>query len=50
MNEEKNATRKQAIQINTTGAKNAYKLARTKEEAFVQKKGKAAQRRGFNQD
>jgi hypothetical protein len=31
VNEEKNATRNRAIQINTRGAKNAYKLARTRE-------------------
>jgi hypothetical protein len=47
--EEKNAARERAIQIKTRGAKNAYKLAR-KREAFVQKKGKAARRRGFNRD
>jgi hypothetical protein len=31
LNEEKNAARERAIQIKTRGAKNAYKLARTKE-------------------
>jgi hypothetical protein len=30
-NEEKNAAKEQAIQTKTRGAKNAYKLARTKE-------------------
>jgi hypothetical protein len=49
MYEEKNAARERAIQIKTRGAKNAYKLAR-KKEAFVEKKGKAARRRGFNRD
>jgi hypothetical protein len=44
--EEKNA----AIQIKTGGAKNAYKLDRNEREAFVQKKGKAARRIGFNRD
>jgi hypothetical protein len=41
VNEEKNDTRERAIQIKTSGAKNDYKLVRTK-EAFVQKKAKAA--------
>jgi hypothetical protein len=49
VNEEKNAAGGRAIQIKTRGTKNAYKLARTK-EAFVQKKGKSARRRGFNRD
>jgi hypothetical protein len=51
VNEEKNNARERTFQNNTRGAKNAYKLARTKEdkkEEFVQKKGKAARRRGFN--
>jgi hypothetical protein len=50
VNEEKNAARERAIQNNTRGAKNAYKLARTKERRFFQKKSKAARRRGFNRD
>jgi hypothetical protein len=50
VNEERNAARERAIQIKTRGVKNAYKLARTKKKAFVQKKGKAARRRGFNRD
>jgi hypothetical protein len=41
VNEEKNAARKQAIQIKTRGTKNAYP---------EHKKGKAARRRGFNRD
>jgi hypothetical protein len=45
VNEEKNAARDRAIQIKTRGAKNAYKLARTKERRFVQKKDKATRRR-----
>jgi hypothetical protein len=49
VNEKKNTARERAIQNNTRRAKNANKLARTK-EAFVQKNGKAAQQRGFNQD
>jgi hypothetical protein len=32
VNEEKNAARERAIQIKTRGAKNAYKLVRTKEK------------------
>jgi hypothetical protein len=38
MNEEKNATREQAIQNNARGAKNVYKLARTKERRLSRKK------------
>jgi hypothetical protein len=41
VNEEKNAARERAIQIITRGAKNTYKLARTK---------KRPRRRGFNRD
>jgi hypothetical protein len=37
VNEEKNATRKQAIQIKARGAKNANKLARTKERRLFRK-------------
>jgi hypothetical protein len=40
VNEEKNITRERAIQINTRGAKNAYKLARTKETRLFRKKAK----------
>jgi hypothetical protein len=40
MNEEKNASRERAIQNNTRGAKNAYKLARTKERRLLRKKAK----------
>jgi hypothetical protein len=40
VNEEKNITRERAIQINTRGAKNAYKLARTKERRLFRKKAK----------
>jgi hypothetical protein len=50
VNEEKHDARERAIQIKTRGVKNAYKLARTKERRFVRKKGKAARRRGCNQD
>jgi hypothetical protein len=39
VNEEKNATRERAIQINTR-AKNAYKLARRKDRRFFRKKAK----------
>jgi hypothetical protein len=38
VNEEKNAVREQAIQIKTRGAKNAYKLAWTKERRLFRKK------------
>jgi hypothetical protein len=38
VNEEKNAARERAIQIKTRGAKNAYKLARTKERRLFRKK------------
>jgi hypothetical protein len=38
VNEEKNTTRERAIQIKTRGAKNAYKLARTKERRLLRKK------------
>jgi hypothetical protein len=38
--EEKNAARERAIQIKTRGAKNAYKLARTKETRLFKKKAK----------
>jgi hypothetical protein len=37
VNEEKNAARERAIQNNTRGAKNAYKLARTKERRLFRK-------------
>jgi hypothetical protein len=47
-NEEKNAARERAIQTKTRGAKNAYKLARTRERLLFRKK--AAQRRGFYRD
>jgi hypothetical protein len=36
VNEDKNAARERALQKNTRGAKNAYKLARTKERCCVQ--------------
>jgi hypothetical protein len=38
VNEEKNAARERAIQNNTRGAKNAYKLARTKWRRLIRKK------------
>jgi hypothetical protein len=38
VNEEKNAARERAIQNNTGGAKNAYKLARPKERRLFRKK------------
>jgi hypothetical protein len=47
VNEEKNAARERAIQIKTRGAKNAYKLVRTKERRLFRKKSKAAAQRGF---
>jgi hypothetical protein len=56
VNEEKNAARERVIQIKTRGAKNAYKLVISlqtspdKKKTFVQKKGKAARRRGFNRN
>jgi hypothetical protein len=40
MKEEKNATRERAIQNNTRGAKNAYKLAQTKERRLFRKKAR----------
>jgi hypothetical protein len=50
VHEEKNAARERAIQIKTRVAKNAYKLARTKERRLFRKKGKAARGKGFNRD
>jgi hypothetical protein len=47
---EVNAAKERAIQIKVRGAKNAYKLARTKERRLFKKKGTAARRRGFNLD
>jgi hypothetical protein len=38
--EEKNAARERAIQNNTRGAKNAYKLAQTKERRLFRKKAR----------
>jgi hypothetical protein len=38
VNEEKNAARELAIQIKTKRAKNAYKLARTKDRRLFRKK------------
>jgi hypothetical protein len=40
MNEEKNAARERAIQIKTRGAKNAYKLVRTKKRRLFRKKAR----------
>jgi hypothetical protein len=40
VNEEKNAARERAIKINSRGAKNAYKLARTKERRLFRKKAR----------
>jgi hypothetical protein len=40
VNEEKNAARERAIQNNTMGAKNAYKLARKKERSLFRKKAR----------
>jgi hypothetical protein len=40
VNEEKNAARERAIKIKTKRAKNAYKLAPDKRDAFVQKKAR----------
>jgi hypothetical protein len=40
VNEEKNAARERGIQINTRGAKKAYKLARTKEKRLFRKKAR----------
>jgi uncharacterized protein with WD repeat len=40
VNEEKNAAREPTIQNNTRGAKNAYKLARTKERRLFRKKAR----------
>jgi hypothetical protein len=40
VNEEKNAARERAIQNNTRGPKNAYKLARTKERCLFRKKAR----------
>jgi hypothetical protein len=40
VNEDKNATRERAIQYNTREAKNAYKLARTKERRLFRKKAR----------
>jgi hypothetical protein len=38
VNKKKNAARERAIQYNTRGAKNAYKLARAKERSLFRKK------------
>jgi hypothetical protein len=40
VNEEKNAARERAIQMKIRGAKNAYKLARTKERCLFRKKAR----------
>jgi hypothetical protein len=40
VNEEKNAARERAIQTNTRGAKNAYKLAWPKERLLIRKKAR----------
>jgi hypothetical protein len=40
VNKEKYAARERAIQNNTRGAKNAYKLARTKERCLFRKKAR----------
>jgi hypothetical protein len=40
VNEEQNAAREQAFQIKTRGAKNAYKLAWTKERHLFRKRAK----------
>jgi hypothetical protein len=40
VNDEKNAARERAFQNNTRGAKNVYKLARTKEKLFFRKKAR----------
>jgi hypothetical protein len=40
VNEEKSATRERAIQIKVRGAKNTYKLARTKERRLFRKKAR----------
>jgi hypothetical protein len=40
VNEEKNAARERAIPNTTRGAKNAYKLARTKEKRLLRKKAR----------
>jgi hypothetical protein len=40
VNEKKNAARERALQIKTRGAKNAYKLARTKEMRLLRKKAR----------
>jgi hypothetical protein len=40
VNEEKNAARERAIQNNTRGAKNAYKLARMKKRRLFRKKAR----------
>jgi hypothetical protein len=50
VNEEKNAARERAIQTKARVAKNAYKLARTKERRLFRKKDKEARRRCFNRD
>jgi hypothetical protein len=40
VNKKKNAARERAIQNNTRGAKNTYKLAQTKERSFFRKKAR----------
>jgi hypothetical protein len=49
-NEEKNGARERAIQTKTRGAKKSLQTCPDKREKFVEKKGKAARRRGFNRD
>jgi ribosomal protein L17 len=48
VNEEKNAARERAIQNNTRGAKNAYKLARTKERRLFRKKQGSTTKKRLN--
>jgi hypothetical protein len=46
-NEEKNAARERAIQIKTRGAKNAYKLVRTRERRLFRKKASQLDEEAF---
>jgi hypothetical protein len=47
VNEEKNAARERAIQTKTRRAKNAYKLARTKEKCLFRKKARQLDEEAF---
>jgi hypothetical protein len=49
VHEEKNAARERAINNKTGGAKNAYKLARTKERRLFRKKARQLDEEALNE-